>query len=120
MSEADEQRAVVEWCAWRRIPVFHIPGGGSRHPAEAARLKAQGVKAGVPDLCIPVARGAPDRPIVNALCRNAPIANCPLRVGAGARIVSTCAATGAADPQGSGGNLENRILDRRKPFIHSQ
>lgn len=57
MSEADEQRAVVEWCAWRRIPVFHIPNGGSRHPAEAARLKAQGVKAGVPDLCIPVARG---------------------------------------------------------------
>ncbi len=57
MSEADEQRAVVEWCAWKRIPVFHIPNGGSRHKAEAARLKAQGVKAGVPDLCIPVARG---------------------------------------------------------------
>ena len=100
MSEADEQRAVVEWCAWRRIPVFHFPNGGSRHPAEAA--------------------GRPDRPNVNALCRNAPMANCPLRGGPGARIVSTCAATGAADPQGSGGNLENRILDRRKPFIHSQ
>ena len=57
MSEADEQRAVVEWCDWMRIPVFHIPNGGSMHKAEAARLKAQGVKAGVPDLCIPVARG---------------------------------------------------------------
>ena len=57
MSEADEQRVVVEWCDWMRIPVFHIPNGGSRHKAEAARLKAQGVKAGVPDLCIPVARG---------------------------------------------------------------
>lgn len=56
MAEADEQRAVVEYCGWKRIPVFHIPNGGSRHPAEAARLKAQGVKAGVPDLCIPVAR----------------------------------------------------------------
>ena len=99
--------------------MFRIPNGGSRHPAEAARLKAQGVKAGVPDLCIPVARGS-QNPNVNALCRNAPMANCPLRGGAGARIVSTCAATCAADPQGSGGNLENRILDRRKPFIHSQ
>ena len=57
MSEADEQRVVVEWCDWMRIPVFHIPNGGSRHKAEAARLKVQGVKAGVPDLCIPVARG---------------------------------------------------------------
>ena len=57
MSEADEQRAVVEWCDWMRIPVFHIPNGGSMHKAEAARLKAQGVKACVPDLCIPVARG---------------------------------------------------------------
>ncbi len=41
MSEADEQRAVVEWCAWKRIPVFHIPNGGSRHKAEAARRKAK-------------------------------------------------------------------------------
>lgn len=40
MSEADEQRAVIEWCAWKRVPVFHIPNGGSRHPAEAAHSKA--------------------------------------------------------------------------------
>ena len=59
MSEADEQRAVVERCAWRRIPVFHIPGGGSRHPAEAARPRARGAKAGVPAPRIPGARGAP-------------------------------------------------------------
>lgn len=57
MSEADEQRAVIEYCDWRRIPVFHIPNGGSRHPGEAANLKRQGVRAGVPDLCVPVARG---------------------------------------------------------------
>ena len=57
MSEADEQRDVVEWCALKHVPVYHIPNGGSRNKAEAARLKAQGVKAGVPDLCIPVARG---------------------------------------------------------------
>ncbi len=37
--------------------LFHIPNGGRRGKAEAARFKAQGVKAGVPDLCLPVPRG---------------------------------------------------------------
>lgn len=55
MSEALEQRTVVEYCDAKRIPCFHIPNGGSRNKAEAANLKRQGVKAGVPDLCIPVA-----------------------------------------------------------------
>ena len=31
-----------------------MPNGGKRNPAEAARFKAMGVKAGVPDLCLPV------------------------------------------------------------------
>ena len=57
MSESDEQRAVIEYCDARNIPVFHIPNGGYRNKGEAARLKAQGVRPGVPDLCIPVARG---------------------------------------------------------------
>ena len=39
------------------VHVFHIPNGGSRNKAEAANLKRQGVRAGVPDLCIPVANG---------------------------------------------------------------
>lgn len=52
MSEADEQQAVVEWCDLKGVPIFHIPNGGFRHPAEAKHLKAQGVKAGVPDLCV--------------------------------------------------------------------
>lgn len=56
MSEALEQRTVVEWCELRRVPCFHIPNGGSRNKAEAANLKRQGVMAGVPDLCVPVAR----------------------------------------------------------------
>ena len=34
-----------------------IPNGGKRNPREAANLKAQGVKAGVPDICLPVPRG---------------------------------------------------------------
>ena len=36
--------------------LYHIPNGGSRHRLEAVHLKQQGVRAGVPDLCLPVAR----------------------------------------------------------------
>lgn len=54
MSEAQEQAAVVEWCEWRRIPVFHIPNGGARDARTGAQLKRQGVKRGVPDLFVPV------------------------------------------------------------------
>lgn len=57
MSEAQEQEAVIEYCAWRKLPIFHIPNGGSRNKAEAAHLKRQGVKPGVPDLFLPVAAG---------------------------------------------------------------
>ena len=51
------------WCALNRIKypelqlLFAIPNGGSRNKAEAGRLKAEGVKAGVSDLFLPVARG---------------------------------------------------------------
>ena len=37
--------------------LFHVPNGGRRGKAEAARLKAQGVRAGVLDYFMPVARG---------------------------------------------------------------
>ena len=36
--------------------IFAIPNGGQRNPATAGRLKAEGVKAGVPDTFLPVAR----------------------------------------------------------------
>lgn len=36
--------------------MFAIPNGGLRHKATAGRLKAEGVKAGVPDICLPVPR----------------------------------------------------------------
>lgn len=55
-SEATEQEAVVDYCFYNRIPIFAIPNGGSRNRLEAANLKRQGVKAGVPDLFVPVAR----------------------------------------------------------------
>jgi hypothetical protein len=61
--EAMEQEALFSW-AWHMqhsIPeltmLYHIPNGGRRDRAEAANLKRQGVKAGVPDICLPVARG---------------------------------------------------------------
>ena len=37
--------------------IFHVPNGGHRAKATAKKLKAQGVKAGIPDLVLPMARG---------------------------------------------------------------
>ena len=37
--------------------IFHVPNGGHRHKTVAIKLKQQGVKAGVPDLVLPMARG---------------------------------------------------------------
>lgn len=37
--------------------LFAIPNGGTRHKLEAVKLKREGVKAGVPDVCLPVPRG---------------------------------------------------------------
>jgi len=57
-----EQTSLFIWAAYNtgRWPelelMYHIPNGGSRNKAEAARLKAQGVRSGVPDVCLPVAR----------------------------------------------------------------
>ena len=63
-TEADEQKAVIQWCIlmegrWPELEyIYHVPNGGSRNAREATNLKAQGVKPGVPDLELPVARGA--------------------------------------------------------------
>jgi hypothetical protein len=35
-------------------PVFAVPNGGHRHIATAAKLKAEGVRRGVPDLIVPI------------------------------------------------------------------
>ena len=61
--EDTEQMGVIDWAFWNtnRFPelklLFHVPNGGKRNAAEAARFKAMGVKAGVPDLCLPAPRG---------------------------------------------------------------
>ena len=60
--EDAEQATLLSWAAMQsgKYPeltlLFHIPNGGHRNAAEAARFKAEGVKAGVPDLFLPVAR----------------------------------------------------------------
>ena len=58
-SEAEEQEALMNWAGmakWKYPQLFwlfHIPNGGTRHPAEAMHLKKMGVKPGVPDLFLP-------------------------------------------------------------------
>lgn len=37
--------------------IYHVPNGGHRHKQVAIELKKQGVRAGVPDLVLPMARG---------------------------------------------------------------
>ncbi len=61
--EDAQQMAVISWAGWM-INVYpelnllhHCPNGGSRHKAEAVKLKQIGVKPGMPDLCLPVPRG---------------------------------------------------------------
>lgn len=43
---------------WPELAFFHaIPNGGKRMPAVAAKLNAEGLRPGVPDTHLPVARG---------------------------------------------------------------
>jgi hypothetical protein len=61
--EAESQAALFRWAFYEAATIpelnllFHIPNGGSRNKIEAVNLKRQGVKSGVPDLFLPVARG---------------------------------------------------------------
>lgn len=63
MSEHNEQVALFAWANYQTAVfpelalLYAIPNGGHRHKATAAKMKAEGVKAGVPDVCLPVARG---------------------------------------------------------------
>lgn len=62
MSEHTEQAALFEWAAWNQSKdaalnmLYAVPNGGKRDIATAKKLKAEGVKAGVPDVFLPVAR----------------------------------------------------------------
>lgn len=58
MSEHLEQREFVSWFrkTYPGVRIFAVPNGGARNIVTAARLKAEGVSAGVPDLFIPAWR----------------------------------------------------------------
>lgn len=61
-SEHSEQVALMQWVEVVRAQypalgmLYAIPNGGFRLPATAKKLQSEGVKPGVPDLCLPVAR----------------------------------------------------------------
>ncbi len=61
-TEAQHQMNVIRWSEIMRdvYPelklLHHIPNGGTRDAIEGKHLKEQGLKAGVPDLCLPVPR----------------------------------------------------------------
>lgn len=62
VNESGEQKVVIEWADLQacKYPVlrllYHIPNGGYRPEKTARNLKKEGVKSGVPDLHLPVAR----------------------------------------------------------------
>ena len=64
-SEAQEQTALFAWadqCVQLGVHpelkmMYAIPNGGRRDRIEAAHLTQQGVRAGVPDICLAVPRG---------------------------------------------------------------
>ena len=63
MSEHDTQCAFNEWCKWneKKYPAlklsFAIPNGGKRNIITATKMKAEGVRPGVPDWHLPVPVG---------------------------------------------------------------
>lgn len=60
-SEHEEQVALFRW--WRlqyprqELLLFAIPNGGAREPITGSRLKAEGVRAGVPDMLLAMPAG---------------------------------------------------------------
>ncbi len=53
---------MMQWAGWMRNKypeldlLHHVPNGGMRSRGEAGKLKTIGVKRGVPDLFLPIAR----------------------------------------------------------------
>lgn len=61
--EHNEQCALMQWAkvSERKYPelkmLYANPNAAKRSPRQGAWMKAEGMRAGVPDLCLPVARG---------------------------------------------------------------
>ena len=62
-TESAEQQLLFQWARMQsgKYPeltlLYHIPNEGKRSHKPGARMKAEGLKTGVPDICLPVARG---------------------------------------------------------------
>lgn len=62
VTESEEQRCLFDWATIvaGKYPalnlLFHIPNEGKRSQWTGARMRSEGLKSGVPDLCLPVAR----------------------------------------------------------------
>jgi hypothetical protein len=60
-TEHAHQVALFMWAATVQLShpclrwMYAVPNGGDRNPIVAARLKAEGVKSGVSDICLPFA-----------------------------------------------------------------
>lgn len=59
--EGNEQKTLFTWLKLQHPLAgklaYHVPNGGHRLKSVAAKLKGQGVKAGVSDIVLPMARG---------------------------------------------------------------
>lgn len=61
-TESVEQQRLFDWAKresgrWPELELlYHIPNEGKRSRKTGARLKAEGLRKGVPDICLPVAR----------------------------------------------------------------
>lgn len=62
-TEAEEQMMIFRWAKYmeQKKPelklLHHVPNGGKRDIGTAKKMKLEGVKAGVPDIVLPVSRG---------------------------------------------------------------
>lgn len=62
-TESEEQQTLFRWAAMQcgKYPelalMFHIPNEGKRSWMTGGRMKAEGLKSGVPDIFLPVPRG---------------------------------------------------------------
>jgi hypothetical protein len=62
-TESVEMQCLFRWAAYEKgaLPelamLYHIPNEGKRSRATGGRMVAEGLKSGVPDICLPVARG---------------------------------------------------------------
>lgn len=60
MSEHDEQVALFQWAEWMTTQyprlkwMYAVPNAAKRSHQLASYMKAEGMKAGVPDVCVPI------------------------------------------------------------------